>query len=174
MKSVIKLLAVGGLFALTFSCTSPEKIIGNKTGDIAPDIAATDVNGQTVTLSSLRGKVVLLEFWDSQNTVSRRNHMEIQRLYESYQNTVFEIGNGLTIYSFSIDTSKESWISAITADKTTWPYHVCDFKSWDSKAVLDYKLGVTPKYYLIDANGIIIKRNILIPELESILAEYKR
>jgi len=159
---------------VTVSCSSTQKLVGNKTGDLAPDISATDTNGKVVNLSSLRGKVVLLEFWDSQNAVSRKNHSEIERLYEKYGQTTFEKGTGLTVYSFSIDKQRDQWIEAIRADKTTWPYHVCDFKSWDSKAALDYEIATTPKYYLIDGNGVIVKRNILVRDLESILTEFKR
>ncbi len=174
MKYLSQFIAVAAICLTINSCSTSQKIVGNKTGDLAPDISATNTNGEVMKLSSLRGKVVLLEFWDSQNAQSRANHDEIERLYEKYRKTNFQNGNGLDIYSFSIDGNRDKWISAIEQDKTTWPCHVCDFKSWNSKAAIDYQLGSTPKYYLIDGNGIIIKRNILIPELESILTEYIR
>lgn len=174
MKYLNHLIAAAIVCLCLYSCATSQKIVGNKTGDLAPDISAGDTNGEIIKLSSLRGKVVLLEFWDSQNTLSRKNHDEIERLYEKYRNTNFQNGNGLDVFSFSIDAQKDKWVSAIREDKTTWSYHACDFKSWNSKAALDYQLATTPKYYLIDGNGIIIKRNILIPDLENILTEFIR
>jgi len=174
MIGIIRLFTVAALCTLTVTCTTSQKIVGNKTGEVAPDISATDTNGKTITLSSLRGKVVLLEFWGSDNATCRSNHSEIQRLYEKYDNTAFESGKGLTVYSFSLDSQKDKWVQAIRTDQTTWPNHVCDFKSWNSKAALDYQLATTPKYYLIDGQGVIIRRNILIRDLEGILSDYVR
>ena len=174
MKYISQFIAVAAICLSFNRCSSSQKIVGNKTGDLAPDISASDTNGDIIKLSSLRGKVVLLEFWESQNTQSRKNHDEIERLYEKYRKTNFQNGNGLDVFSFSIDAQRDKWVSAIQQDKITWPHHVCDFKSWNSKAAIDYQLATTPKYYLIDGNGVIIKRNILIPDLESILTEYIR
>ncbi len=160
-------------FALLFSaCTAPKAVSGTRSGDIAPEISAVDPGGNTLTLSSLRGKYVLVEFWESGNSQSRKNHFEMGRMYQKYRDGIFEDGNGFTIYSISIDSDKSKWLSAIREDVMVWPAQVIDTNAWNSKPLLDYAVASLPKYYLLNGEGIILQHNIIISDLEKILIKY--
>jgi len=125
-----------------------------------------------LTLRSLRGKYVLIEFWESGNSQSRKNHFELGRMYQKYRDGNFEDGNGFTIYSISIDSDKTKWLSAIREDIMVWPMQVIDTNSWNSKPLLDYTVASLPKYYLLNGEGIILQHNIIISDLEKILIKY--
>ncbi|HMU70907.1 MAG TPA: TlpA disulfide reductase family protein [Chitinophagales bacterium] len=176
-KHYFRATAIGGyilLFVMAIvlnSCKTPAPVVGDHIGNIAPEISAPDAQGKTQSLSALQGKLVLVEFWDSNNSASRKNHFEMQRMYSKYRNTSLDGGNGFAIYSISIDTDPKKWQEAIAADGINFTTMVNDTQAWNSKAVLDYNIASLPKYFLIDDKGIIINHNILIPELEKILIE---
>lgn len=153
------------------ACKTTTPVAGDRIGNIAPDITASDAVGQMQSLNALRGKLVLVEFWDSNNTAARKNHYEMERMYVKYRDKELDGGNGFAIYSISIDKDPEVWKKAIAADGIHFTAMVNDPQAWNSKAVLDYNIATLPKYFLIDKNGIILNHNILIPDLEKILQE---
>lgn len=150
-------------------CATPTPETGTRNGNLAPEIRLTDAGGSTRALSDLRGKLVLIEFWDAPNAASRRNHFELQRLYQKYQHSTFSSGTGFTVYSVNLDTDIGAWQKAIQEDALTFPNIVNDSTGWNSSAVAQYNIASLPKYFLINENGIIINHNILIPDLERIL-----
>ncbi len=154
---------------LIISCKTTAPTIGVSSGNLAPEITATGISGNTINLSDYKGKLVLLEFWDSNNSVARKNHFEIQRMYQKFKATSFKEGEGFEIYSLSIDNNVEAWKAAVKEDGIGWPVIGNDSKAWNSKAVLDYKIATLPKYFLINESGVIINHNILISDLEKIL-----
>lgn len=97
----------------------------------------------------------------------------MQRMYGKYKSVEFKEGNGLEIYSLSIDADKAAWSKAVKEDGITWPIIVNDSKAWNAAAVLDYKIASLPKYFLINDQGIIINHNIIISDLEKILESLK-
>lgn len=155
--------------AFLTNCKPQEVVIGTKTGNQAPEISLQDAAGTKHTLSELKGKLVLIEFWDAANTTARRNHFEMQRVYMKYRNSEFSSGEGFAIYSVSMDTDAEIWKKAVQEDGISFTALVNDTKGWSADAVKAYGINSLPKYFLLNENGIIINHNILIPDLERIL-----
>jgi len=132
---------------------------------LAPDIKLKDVNGKELALSSLRGKVVLLDFWASWCGPCRKENPNVVRMYEKYKN------KGFTVYSVSLDEDKTRWTDAIKADNLSWPNHVSDLKGWASEGAALYNVQSIPATFLIDENGMVIAQNLRGAELEQKLQE---
>jgi len=132
-------------------------------GKMALDFTQADVNGKPLTLSSLRGKVVLLDFWASWCGPCRKENPNVVALYNKYKD------KGFTVMSVSLDSDKQKWIAAIAADKLTWPNHVSDLKQWSNEVAKMYQVSGIPFTVLIDADGKIINTKLRGPELEATL-----
>lgn len=132
-------------------------------GQAAPDITLPNPEGQTVALSSLRGKYVLIDFWASWCGPCRQENPNVVRMYNQYKDKGFEI------YGVSLDESKDKWLRAIAADKLSWP-HVSDLKGWESSAAKLYNVQAIPQTLLLDKEGKIIAKNLRGPALEEKLA----
>ena len=138
-------------------------------GDLAPDIALPNPDGTTIKLSSLKGKVVLLDFWASWCGPCRRENPNVVKAYEKFNES------GFTVYSVSLDRNKASWERAIQQDGLLWENHVSDLKHWQSEAAATYRVTGIPMAFLIDKEGRIIAKNLrgasLDNKLEEIFAE---
>lgn len=138
-------------------------------GDKAPDIVMNGLNGKEMQLSSLRGKMVLVDFWASWCRPCRKEHPEIIKTYQEYKNEDFKNGKGFTVFSVSLDNKRSSWEKAIQADQLPWQYHVSDLKGWDNAAARKYGVSSIPQSYLIDGDGIIVAVNPRGGKLENAL-----
>lgn len=164
------LITLGFLsYGCSNSVTSPT--IGVATGNHSPEIQSENLKGEMISLSAHKGSYVLVEFWDSQNSEARRNHLEMQRIYQKFKDATFDNGKKFCIYSVSLDTDREKWAKAVAEDNMSWPCNTIDQRAWNSPSVLAYNISYLPKYYLIDGDGVIIRRNIMINELEALLNE---
>lgn len=134
------------------------------TGSDAPEIALPNPEGQEVKLSSLRGKVVLIDFWASWCGPCRKENPNVVKLYNQYKNKGFEI------FSVSLDKDKQAWIKAIEQDKLTWT-HVSDLQFWNSKAAKEYNVTGIPQTFLLDKDGKIIAKGLRGEPLAAKLAE---
>ena len=134
-------------------------------GDPAPDIVLSDLNGKQLSLSSLKGKIVLLDFWASWCGPCRMENPNVVAVYNKYKD------KGFTIFSVSLDNSKDGWINAIKKDGLTWPNHVSDLKGWQSQGAALYGVRAIPATFLIDKDGNIIAKNLRGPMLEQKLSE---
>ncbi len=108
----------------------------------APEITLKDTSGKEVKLSSLKGKVVLIDFWASWCGPCRRANKHLKKLYEKYKDQGFEI------LSISTDNSRRDWIRAIKEDKTSW-LHVID----DRNVASAWQIQFLPTTFLLDKNG---------------------
>ena len=146
---------------------NPELVNGAGTApfEYAPEIEMTDVNGQPLKLSSLRGKVVLIDFWASWCGPCRRENPNVVDVYERYKD------KGFTVFSVSLDNDRDAWVKAINADNLSWPNHVSDLNGWQSAAAVDYGVNSIPATFLIDGDGKVIATNLRGPDLERKLQE---
>lgn len=139
--------------------SSREKALALKEGSEAPEINLPDVNGNPLTLSSLRGKVVLIDFWASWCGPCRKEMPAVVKAYAKYKSKGFEI------YGVSLDKTKENWVEAIQKDGITWP-QVSDLKFWDCEAAKAYNVEGIPFTVLIDKEGKILAKNLRGDDLE--------
>jgi peroxiredoxin len=133
-------------------------------GGEAPDFAQNSPEGESISLSSLRGKVVLVDFWASWCGPCRKENPHVKKLYSQYKD------KGFDILGVSLDKTKSRWTAAIAADGLPW-HHVSDLKGWKNEVAVQYGVTSIPQTVLVDKEGRIIARNLRGPALDKKLAE---
>ena len=136
------------------------KLIGSQ----APEIALPNPQGDTLRLSSLKGKYVLIDFWASWCGPCRRENPNVVRVYNAYKDKGFEI------LGVSLDRSKAPWVQAIEKDGLTWQ-HVSALNYFSGPAAKTYGVGAIPYTVLIDPEGKIVAKNLRGKALENKLAQ---
>lgn len=133
-------------------------------GQVAPEIDLKNPQGQSIKLSSLRGKYVLIDFWASWCRPCRAENPNLVAVHNKYSN------RGFTIYSVSLDEKKKPWEKAMKKDGLAWA-NVSDLKGWESETRLVYNVWGLPSNLLLDKTGKIIAKNLRGEELREKLRE---
>lgn len=133
-------------------------------GGEAPNIKLKSPDGTDVDLYSLRGKVVLIDFWASWCGPCRRENPNVRKVYKRFKNKGFEI------YSVSLDEDPNRWKGAIAADSLYWK-HGSDLGGWQSAPAQLYQVHSIPQTFLLDKNGRIVAKGLRGEQLETKLEE---
>ncbi len=120
-----------------------------KVGQSVPEIELPNTTDSLVKLSSLQGKVVLIDFWASWCGPCRASNPYVQKLYSKYKDKGFEV------FAVSLDTKKRDWVKAIRQDKLKYT-QVVDYTGWRSKVAERYYVDQLPTNFLIDRSGKIV------------------
>lgn len=134
-------------------------------GTMAPEINMNTPDEKPLALSSLKGKIVLIDFWASWCGPCRAENPNVVKAYKKYKSKSFDI------FSVSLDKDMDKWKSAIIADGLTWKNHVCDFKFWQSPIVALYNFNSIPTNVLIDKEGKVLAKNLRGEDLDKKLEE---
>lgn len=125
---------------------------GYKVGQLAPDMELTNINGEKMKLSDLRGKMVLIDFWASWCRPCRMANPHVVKAYADYKDKEFKNGNGFTVWGVSLDRGKDAWLKAVKADQLTWETNFLG----NQNIAGQYGVRSIPSQFLIDGEGIIV------------------
>jgi peroxiredoxin len=154
-----------GRFYIEDLVASMEKARATAVGVVAPEIHLPNPDGEIVKLSSLKGSVVLVDFWAQWCKPCRMENPNVVKAFNKYKD------KGFTVYGVSLDRTKEKWVQAIEEDGLTWT-HVSDLQYFNSVAAQTYGVASIPFSILLDRDGKIIAKNLRGKGLEDELEAY--
>ena len=165
LNILLVLLVIG--YAAYYFYKKPKYI----NGEIAPQFTAQMIDGTSFSLSDLKGKYVLLDFWGSWCGPCRRENPSIVKLYDQFNGMQFTDASGFEVVSIAIERDENRMKKAIARDNLKWKYHIPQLDRFKSPIVQDYGVNEIPTKYLINPDGYIMGVNQAPSEIERLLRE---
>ena len=122
-------------------------------GHKVPNFTSNNTEGKAVSLSSIKAKVLLVDFWASWCAPCRRENPNVVKVYKEFHD------KGFDVLGVSLDDKKDNWLKAIKDDSLVW-HHVSDLKGWKNAVAQLYGIRAVPTNYLLDENGVILAKNL--------------
>ena len=159
----LRILILSFVFAFSAFAVKAQGPIPNIT-DYRLDFTVVGIKGDSIKLSSLKGKVFILDFWASWCGPCRYSNKHLVKMYNKYKDKGFEI------LSVSLDDQKNDWKKAASKDKITWMSGI-DPGGWDAMAATKWQVDAIPASFLINKNGDVVAINLEKDDLEKKIKE---
>ena len=144
--------------------TAEETKKNTQIGATAPNFSGPNPEGKTIALADVMGKVTLVDFWAAWCKPCRAENPNVVAVYNKYHD------KGLNIVGVSLDRTAEAWKKAIADDGLEWN-HISNIAYFDDQIAKLYNVDAIPAAFLLDANGVIVAKNLRGPALEEKVAE---